>query len=188
MTSPVMETHLSEETLLQGLDPIRESPQDRGVLEMIVIRPKENERLVLPECALSAQFGMHGDRWRLGSWKSSQDGSPNPDVQIALMNSRIISLVAQEEARWPLAGDNLYVDLDLSRENLVCGQRLSLGSAILEITDVPHNGCKKFSERFGPDAMKFVNSIVGKQLRLRGVYAKVIQDGVIRVGDRIQKV
>jgi len=103
------------------------------------------------------------------------------------MNSRVIDLIAQTRDRWTLAGDNLYVDMDLSEENLPVGQRLSLGNAILEITSIPHNGCGKFKARFGADALQFVNSPLGKQLHLRGIYAKIVQAGKIKTGDRLIK-
>jgi MOSC domain-containing protein YiiM len=103
------------------------------------------------------------------------------------MNARCIGLIAQERSNWAPAGDNLFLDMDLSQENLVPGTRLSLGSAILEITAEPHNGCKSFVERYGREACAFVNSREGKRLRLRGIYARVVQDGTISVGDRAVK-
>lgn len=131
---------------------------------------------------------MEGDHWAKGCWKSLPDGSPDPSVQLTIMNSRCLDLLAIEKSKWPLAGDNLIVDMDLGVENLKAGQKLSLGSAILEITDVPHTGCIKFSDRFGLEALKFVSTKKGKEMRLRGVYAQVIQDGEIRVGDRLNKI
>jgi MOSC domain-containing protein YiiM len=170
------------------LGEIRNSPQDHGRLEMIVIRPVENERMVLHECPLSAKLGVHGDFWATKCWSKLPDGTPNPDVQVTLMNSRFIDFIAGDCSRWPLAGDQLYVDLDLSVENLSAGQRLGIGSVILEITSVPHTGCGLFAERFGTAAAKFVNSPAGKQLHLRGIYAKVVQDGVVKTGDNIAKI
>jgi hypothetical protein len=180
--------YLSEADLLAGLEAIRNSPKDQGLLELIVIRPKDLERVVLAECTLSARLGAHGDMWADGCWKTLPDGSPHPDVQITLMNSRCIALLAQEKSRWPLAGDQLYVDLDLSSDNLPVGQRLAIGTAILEITDTPHTGCGQFAERYGKAALKFVNSPIGKQLHLRGIYAKVVHDGQVRTGDSITKI
>ena len=104
------------------------------------------------------------------------------------MNARVIELVAQDPDRWPLAGDNLYIDLDLNEDNLRCGQQLAVGSAVLEVTDTPHNGCNKFAERFGTDSVKFLNSAEGKQLHLRGIYAKIVQAGTVQVGDMVKKV
>jgi MOSC domain-containing protein YiiM len=109
-------------------------------------------------------------------------------MQLNIMNSRVIALLAQDKDRWPLAGDQLFIDMDLSAENLPPGTRLALGSAMIEVTDQPHTGCKKFMERFGLDAMKFVNSPVGKQLHLRGINAKVVQPGLIQVGDVVKKI
>ena len=115
-------------------------------------------------------------------------GEPHPDMQLNIMNARVIALVAGSRDRWALAGDQLYIDLDLSADNLPAGTRLSIGSAIVEVTAVPHTGCGKFAARFGVDAVKFVNSPVGRQLNLRGINAKVIQPGTIRVGDVARKV
>jgi hypothetical protein len=183
-----MNIQRSKEELQAALASIRNSPQNHGLLELIVIRPAMNERDVLPECMLSARLGAHGDFWATNCWSRLPDGSPNPEVQITLMNSRFIEFISGERSRWPLAGDQLYVDLDLSGENLPPGQRLAIGGAVLEITSIPHTGCGLFAERFGPAAAQFVNSPDGKLLHLRGIYAKVVQDGVVKVGDAIEKV
>jgi len=181
--------HLSGEQLNLGLDFILQSPSAQGELKMIVIRPSTDLRQSLQECELSPELGVHGDNWADGCWLSlpDPDGSPDPNVQVAIMNSRAIELIAQDPDRRELAGDNLYVDLDLSDENLPAGQQLAVGSAVLEITANPHNGCKKFVQRFGKDAVKFVNSPEGKRHHLRGIYAKVVQSGVVRVGDDVTK-
>lgn len=173
---------------MAGLPQIGESPPDKGTLERVVIRPRTCERVILNECEVSYRLGVKGDNWADGCWKTLDDGSPHPDVQVAITNARCIDLVAQNKARWHLSGDNLYVDLNLNRDNLQAGQRLSIGTAVLEITEQVHTGCRKFSQRYGADALKFVNSPMGKELRLRGIYAKVVQDGKINDGDTITKI
>ena len=179
--------HLTQTEIMAGLEEVRRSPQDQGSLNAIVIRPASDDRISLEQCRLSPEGGTDGDAWARGCWLKLPDGRPDPDVQICIMNSRMIDLVAGDKDRWELAGDNLFVDLDLSRENLQAGQLLSIGGCVIEITEQSHNGCSRFSQRFGSSALKVVNSPTGKELRLRGIYAKVIKAGDVRVGDLITK-
>lgn len=172
---------------MAGLEEVRQSPQDNGSLNAIVIRPATDDRISLQQCRLSPEGGTEGDAWARGCWLKLPNGSPHPDVQICIMNSRMINLVAGDRDRWELAGDNLFVDLDLSRENLQAGQQLSVGECVIAITEQSHNGCSKFSQRFGAAVLKVVNSPMGKEWRLRGIYAKVIKAGDVSVGDLIRK-
>jgi len=173
--------------LEEGLDEIRRSPRDEGILEMIVCRPRVDAREVLAEGELNPLEGLMGDSWSTRGSSRTADGSAHPEMQLNVMNSRVIALLAQSRDRWPLAGDQLYLDMDLSVENLPPGTRLALGTAVIEVTAQPHTGCKKFVARFGLEAMKFVNSGVGRQLCLRGINAKVVEPGVIRVGQLAKK-
>jgi MOSC domain-containing protein len=161
-----------------GLEQIRRSPADRGSVELIVARPAEGERELLEIGVLDEAEGLIGDRW-------SDD---DPRTQLTLTNARAVALVAIDPDRRALAGDQLYVDLDLGGANLPPGTRLSVGDAVIEVTDVPHTGCGKFIKRFGVEAQKFVNSPAGRELNLRGVNARVITGGAVRVGDTIAKV
>jgi len=178
---------LTMAALEAGLDTIRQSPNDAGVLALIVRRPQMGAREVLAEGELALGEGLVGDNWSTRGSSRTADGSAHPNMQLTIMNARVIALVAQEKERWPLAGDQLFIDLDLSPDNVPPGTRLSLGSAAIEVTDQPHTGCHKFVSRFGQDALNFINSPVGKQLQLRGINAKVMQPGVIRVGDVVKK-
>lgn len=180
--------HLTMEQLEAGLDGIRQSPKDEGALALIVRRPQIDEREVLEEAELHPAEGLVGDSWKTRGSSRTPDGSSHPDMQLNIMNSRVIALVAEDKDHWQLAGDQLFLDMDLSDENLPAGTRLALGSAVIEVTPQPHTGCKKFVARFGPDAMKFVNSHEGRQLHLRGINAKVVQPGVIRVGQVAKKI
>jgi MOSC domain-containing protein YiiM len=179
--------YLSMEELEAGMDHIRQSPKEQGTLMMIVRRPNIDEREILQEGELSTQEGLIGDTWKVRVNKHSTDGLANVNKQITVMNARTIALLAQSEEHWPLAGDQLYVDMDLSDDNLPPGTQLAIGSAVLEVSADPHTGCNKFSSRFGLVALKFVNSPEGKQLHLRGINTRVIQAGTIRVGDAVKK-
>ena len=180
--------HVSLTELEAGLDNIRQSPKNEGTLKMIVRRPDEDEREVVESAELDLQEGLIGDNWKARGSKHSPDGSANTEAQITVMNARTISLIAQSEECWSLAGDQLYIDMDLGDENVPPGTRLAIGSAVIEISSKPHTGCGKFTARFGSDATKFVNSPAGRQLHLRGVNTKIVQAGTVRVGDVIRKV
>lgn len=180
--------HLNRAELEAGLDEIRRAPKDGGVVALIVRRPDVGEREVLEQATLDLEHGLVGDNWKARGSRATPDGSGHPDMQLNVMNVRSTALVAQGRERWPLAGDQLYVDLDLSGANLPPGTRLRLGSAVIEVTPIPHTGCAKFVARFGAEAMKFVNSPVGRELNLRGICAKVVEPGTIRAGDRITKI
>lgn len=179
-------THLTNTELERGLPAILESPADRGVVELIVTRPSVNERILPDQVDLDVENGVVGDNWR--TRKDSKSGSvAYTERQVTLMNSRVIDLVAQTPDRWALAGDQFFVDMDLGEQNLPVGSRLQIGTAELEVTREPHLGCKKFVERFGLEAMKFVNSGKGKNLRLRGVNARVVRPGQVACGDLLRK-
>jgi hypothetical protein len=179
---------LSTEALAAGLPAVRQAPKDHGVLQLIVRRPAIDAREVLEEGALSIEEGLVGDTWRTRGSSRSADGRAHPDMQLNVMNARAAALVAQRDDRWALAGDQLYVDLDLSGANVPPGTRLAIGSAIIEVTEQPHTGCGKFVARFGLDALKLVTSPLGRSLNLRGICARVVQAGTIRVGDAVSKV
>jgi hypothetical protein len=171
--------HLPMEALTAGLDQIRQSPKTGGRIDMIMVRPEPKLRQLLDACELSPAGGVHGDRWVLTSM---------PEAQVTIMNSRLAQLVGSVRENWSLAGDQLYADLDLSYENLPVGQRLRAGTAVLEITEKLHKGCAQFRARFGDDALRFISNEEGKRLNLRGIYAQVVQAGVVRVGDEIHKI
>ena len=180
--------YLSPTELEMGLDHVRQSPKDEGIVKMIVKRPKDDEREIMEVAELDPDLGLIGDNWKARGSKHSLDGSANLNAQITIMNSRLIALLAQSEERWPLAGDQLYIDMDLRNGNLPPGTRLKIGTAMIEVSAEPHTGCKKFAARYGIDAMKFVNSKEGKLLRLRGINARVVEAGAVKIGDLVRKV
>jgi hypothetical protein len=173
--------HVPTTDLEAGFDEVRAAPRDGGTIELISRRPAENERELLEEAEIDPVLGLVGDTWYV-------DYPEERDSQLTIVNSRLSRLVAGEErARWALSGDQLYADFNIGDENLPVGTVLLVGTATIEITAVPHTGCKKYAGRFGPDATRFVNSPEGRALRLRGVNTRILVGGVVRVGDAIVK-
>lgn len=188
LPAPPAAGHRTRAQLEATLDHLRAAPVDDGLLELVVCRPALDQRQVLEVGLLTRTEGLVGDTWSQRPSKRTPDRSPHPDMQLNIMGARVARLLAGTDDRMPLAGDQLYVDLDLSAEALPAGTQLAIGSAVVEITDQPHTGCAKFADRFGRDALRFVNSPVGTELRLRGVNAKVVVDGEVRPGDRVRRV
>ena len=179
--------HPTQAELEAAWQTLPRSPRDAGTLEHIVRRPLVGAREILDVAVLDVVEGLVGDNWKTRRSSRTADGSPHPDMQITLMNTRLIALLAGSKDRWALAGDQLFVDLDLGADNLPAGSRLGLGSAVIEVTSQPHTGCKKLMQRYGLDALQFLASPALVAERLRGIYARVVRSGTIRVGDRIVK-
>ncbi len=180
--------HVNASQLEAALDGIRQAPKDNGRVELIVRRPDVDQRQRIETGQLNPELGLEGDNWKQKGSRHTADGSAHPDMQINLMNCRVISAIAGDKVNWPIAGDQFYVDLDLSDANLPPGTRLQIGAAVVEITTIPHLGCKKFAARFGRDAMLFVNSELGKSLNLRGINATVVSAGAVSTADAIKKI
>ncbi len=180
--------YLSTAELEAGLNNVIDSPKDNGRLEMIVRRPGSGQREQLEEGILDLKEGLIGDNWKLRKNSRTPDAPPNPETQITLINTRLISLLAVDRDRWKLCGDQLFIDLDLSFANIPPGTRLDLGSTVLEITAHPHTGCKSFSEWFGPEALQFINNPRGRELNLRGVHARIIKAGPVKIGNIARKI
>jgi hypothetical protein len=179
--------HRTQEQLEAGLPAIRESPRDHGTVELIACRPAPGDRTVLDTATLDAAAGLVGDSWNARPSKLMPDRRPHPDAQVTLMNARVIALVAGDREHWAIAGDQLYVDLDLSLANLPAGTRLAVGDAVLEVTALPHTGCAKFTARFGSDATRWINAPSGRALNLRGINTRIVTPGQVRRGDAIRK-
>lgn len=179
---------LTIEEIESRLENIKQSPKDAGVIVLLVCRPATDERQIITKAKLELQNGLEGDNWKTRGSKSTPDKSADPEAQITLMNSRVIDLLTEHQNDWQLAGDQIFVDFDLSLDHLPPHSKIQVGSAILEISAKPHTGCKKFSDRFGIQALEFISTPQGKSLRMRGVNARVIQAGEIHVGDVVRKV
>ena len=179
--------HRTTEDLEAALDHIRAAPAETGTVDLVVRRPAEGEREVLEAGELDPAHGLVGDNWAQRGSRRTDDGSAHPDMQLNVISARLSTFVAVEPERRALAGDQLHLDLDLSAANLPPGTQLALGTAVIEVTEIPHTGCAKFVERFGKDAMRFVNSPLGRELRLRGLNAKVVVAGTVRPGDQVRR-
>ena len=180
--------HLNTDELEAGLEEALTSPTDEGIVNLIVCRPDVGQRKVLQSAEFSLEIGLVGDNWSKKPYSKSPDGGPHPEMQVTMINSRVLDLItAGDSSRMAVPGDQLVVDFDLSRENIPPGTKLNIGSAIIEVTEAPHTGCAQFVGWFGDDAMRFVNSSRGRELCLRGINSKVVQPGVISQGDKITK-
>ncbi len=179
--------HRTTEQLEAAIEEFRAMPSDAGTLALVIRRPAVDEREVLDEAQLTVADGVAGDTWKARGSSRTADGSSHPDMQLNVMNARFAEYVAGSPERMPLAGDQLYLDFDISEANAPAGTQLAIGDAVIEVTDQPHTGCTKFKARFGGDAWRFVNSPLGKELRLRGLNAKVVVEGTIRPGDPVTK-
>ena len=180
-------THLTADELDAGLDDIRRSPADGGTLRLIVRRPDAGVREEVPEAELDPAVGLVGDNWKARGSRHTEDGSAEVERQLTLMNARAAALVAVDPDRRALAGDQLYVDLDIGGGNLPAGSHLQVGDAVVEVSPLPHTGCAKFIERFGQAAGRWVNTGPGRELNLRGINAVVVRAGTVRVGDPVSK-
>jgi MOSC domain-containing protein YiiM len=169
------------------LDSVRSAPGDGGLVEHIVLRPAVDERVIASHAQLDVVEGVVGDTWRVRGSSRTPDGLGHPDSQVTLMSTRVLAAIEPDVARWPLAGDQLLVDADLSIANLPPGTRFAVGTAVLEVSEMPHTGCAKFSARFGSDALRWINSPTGRELRMRGMNATIVESGTVRVGDAIRR-
>lgn len=177
----------NQQQLLQEYAQLKSFPKQLGTVELLVCRPDRDKRQVIDEAVLNRDTGLEGDNWLAKGSRHTPDSRADPNMQITLMNAKVIGLIAGAKSNWPLAGDQLFVDFDLSESNVPVGTRLQVGTVVLEVTAEPHLGCLKFSKRYGKDAMEFVNSELGKRNNLRGVNAKIVEPGVVRVDDQITK-
>ena len=177
-----MRTFEELEAMLGG---IRDAPVEAGVVELIVVRPAVGERDVVNEMRLDVDDGPVGDSWLVRGNRHAPDGSADPQAQLTVVNGRAASAFAGDVSRWPLAGDQLYVDFDLSIEHLPPGTALAIGDAEIVVSEKVHTGCAKFSARFGTDALRWVSTPEGRAVRLRGMNARITKSGTVRVGDPI---
>ena len=178
----------TRDELQAALPDVLAAPKDGGTVDLIVVRPQKGQRQTPASVRLSLAGGVEGDHWAKGCWLTLDDGSPHPDVQICLMQSRMIRAIAGDIENWAPAGDNLFIDMDLGPANCPPGTRLALGSVEMVVTEEPHNGCQNFIDRYGRDACVFVNTGQGAELRLRGIYTRVTRDGTVSVGDTVRKI
>lgn len=171
----------------QHMDLVRAAPGDGAAVQLIVRRPGSGQRESVVEAVLDPVLGLVGDGWLDRGSRAMPDGTANPEAQLTIMGTRVLAAIEPDQERWPLAGDQLYADLDLGETNLPAGTRLAIGSALVEVTALPHTGCAQFAARFGHDALRWISTPEGRSLRMRGMYVRVVQAGTVRVGDRIAK-
>ena len=167
---------------------VRAAPRDEATVTLIVTRPGTDERVVVTSARLTPEEGLAGDHWLARGNAKMPEGRANPEAQLTLMSTRVLSAIEPDPARWPLAGDQFYLDMDLSEANLPPGTRLAMGTAEVEVSALPHTGCVKFAGRFGHDALRWISTHEGLAMRMRGMYVKVVRAGVVRTGDAVRRI
>ena len=179
--------HLTTDELTERVAALDVPPMDNGTITALVLRPEVNERKVVQSIRVKPNEGIEGDNYVARGSSKTPDGGPHPEAQICMMRSDVLNVFSDgDEAKWPLAGDQMLVDFDLSTDNLPTGTELGIGSATFRVVAKPHNGCQKFSERYGLDARRFANS--DPVARYRGIYIIVLTEGEVSVGDTIAKI
>jgi MOSC domain-containing protein len=181
-------TLTSTADLEAAFDHLRAAPADVGTLDMIVRRPEPGAREIVADGVLDVADGLLGDNWLSRATARAIADGRHLEAMITVMSARMVGLLGDTLGVRALAGDQLYADLDLSHDNLPAGARIAIGDeAVLEVSAKPHTGCKKFLARFGEDAIAFVNSEAGRRMRLRGLNARVVHGGAIRLGDAVRR-
>jgi hypothetical protein len=179
-------THKTATELETGMASVMDAPANEGQVRLVVRRPGKGEREILSEGEFDLERGLVGDDWI--NRPGLKSDVPSPFAQVTVMNARYAELIAGDSpGQWALAGDQLYVDFDISKTNLPPGAQLRVGEIVLEIQPEPHTGCVQFSGRFGSDALRATNDERGRQLRLRGVNATIIEPGLVRPGDIVAR-
>lgn len=173
--------HVPADELSRRFAELTPPPRDAGSVRLLVRRGWHQGRREEPASVmLSASEGMPGDSW-------SRSEGRTPDSQLTAMEVGVAEMIANGQP-WSLFGDQLYLDLDLSAENLPVGSAVAVGEAVLEVTPKPHKGCAKYQARFGADALRLISRPDLRPRHLRGIYLRVVTDGLVRVGDAVEVV
>ncbi|HSM34666.1 MAG TPA: MOSC domain-containing protein [Anaerolineae bacterium] len=170
-----------------GMAMLLGSPTEAGTLRLVVRRPGKGQREIVEVGQLDTDVGLVGDDWV--NRPGSHSDKPSPYAQVTMMNARVAELISgdPDPAAWAQCGDQLYLDLDLSEANMPAGSRVGIGEAVLEIQAEPHTGCLQFRQWWGADALRFISTDRGRQMRMRGANAIVLQSGLVRPGDIARK-
>ncbi|MEQ9693284.1 hypothetical protein [Shimia sp. SDUM112013] len=172
----------------RALPDVMAAPKDGAAISMLCLRPDRNQRRFVENITLTREHGIPGERWATQPWLRTADGMPHPGIQVSVLSQRVLDLVWRDRENTVHPGDTFIVDMDLSESNLPAGQLLSVGDAVLRVSEVFNDGCVKWKARYGADAKDWITAPGHPALRLRGILCSIEQDGVIRIGDRMQKI
>lgn len=178
---------VSRSELEANMSTLTAAPKNNVPIDCICVRPDFSERHVLDKVYLSRSEGVVGDRWKRITWIYLENGESDPRIQVSLTNSRILKFISKAQQAITLTGDNFVADIDCSEANMPVGQRLKLGEAVIEVSDVYNDACKKFAVRYGGEVMEWIRDPAYRHLRLRGIFARIVQSGWVTEHDRIQK-
>lgn len=178
---------VTQEELAAALPQIQAAPKTGAAVEMLCLRPDYGQRQFVEEIEVTRARGIPGERWARAPWLKLPDGSPHPGIQVCILQKRVLDLVWRDREGTVHPGDTFVVDMDLSEANLPAGQILTVGTARLRVSEVFNDACVKWKARYGAAAKAWINRPENRPLRLRGILCAVERDGVIRLGDRLEK-
>ena len=182
-----MVNHVSFAECEQALDHINRAPLDEAEIDCLCARPDFGTRAFPDKLILTVDHGILGERWTHSPWLTLPNGDPDPRIQVSILSKRVMDLCWRDRERVIHPGDPFVVDMNLGEANMPVGTRLAIGTAIVEVSDKFNTACVKWRDRYGQDSLHWMNLARNRPYRLRGILCRIVQDGEVKLGDRLAK-
>ncbi|MFT5632095.1 MAG: hypothetical protein ACI9HB_003282 [Gammaproteobacteria bacterium] len=187
-SEPIASGHVRLAECEDALSTILAAPKSGAIVEQLCLRPGFSERSFPELLELTVAGGIIGERWTKAPWLTLSDGTPDPRIQVSILSKRVMDLCWRDRENTHHPGDTMIVDMDLGVENLPNGTRLGIGSAVVEVSDKFNTACIKWQGRYGAESLRWLNLRKNRDYRLRGILCRIVQDGVVRLGDELARV